>query len=159
MELEAQLRLADEEVRDLKEREQKLLVSILDNSTGEETLDSDVIQSFRSLRQQIQRLANNRIYANSGNATSPYVPAYDERDQFYDAWQGEARKDRIIKMRVQMFRIIYNYILGHNYFGVSAAPSATRDERREFFHIDATLSHFETLLQSRRGKLRVASVE
>lgn len=156
--MEAQLRLADEEVRDLKEREQKLLVSILDNSAGEETLDSDVIQSFRSLRQQIQRLANNRAYANSGRATCPYVPEYDESDQFYDAWQAEARKDRIIKMRVQMFQILYDHILGHNSFGVSAAPSASRAERREFFHIDSTLSHFETLLQSRRGRLRVASL-
>lgn len=151
--LEAELEFADGELRKVKEREQKLLDKVLDKSLGDQFYDSELIRSFRNIREEVQRLAKSSLYATSGNSRRPWVTELSDNDPFFEEWYRVPRKERRLLIRSRMFELLQQYILGCSIFGVSASVMATQHEVAQFQDIEASLCDFERVLKGRKGVL------
>lgn len=150
--LEAELHFADRELRKVKDREQKLLDKILDKSQGGQFYDSDLVHSFRNIREEIQRLAKSPLYTTGGNTRRPWVAENSDNEAFFEQWYGVPRKERQLLIRGEMFGYLHRYIFACNLFGISATGVA---EALTFRDMETNLNHFERVLQNQGGKHKI----
>ena len=153
-ELEAALRFADEELRTVKHREQKLLDKVLDKSLDDGFYDSDLIHSFRNIREEIQRLANSPLYATNGSGKRPWVAERHDDHDFYEEWYKVPRKEKQLLSRMRIFSLLCHHIFNRKIFGVSPGPTVDWQDQTWFRRIEASLSVFEGTLENQGGKIK-----
>ena len=141
---------------------------ILGQANTQKVSDDEVISRFAKIRQDIQRLARNPAYDldRSVLPSREGQPTYRDMARFYspENWEQLLPKDRVLRMRAQVFGLLYEGILAYHCFGLRGIEGLEDDEGRrsrtprEGRHsqwlgaIEPGLRAFERLLRQKKGE-------
>lgn len=159
--LESALSQRQEEIDYLKDSEAKLRDIILDKTGSQEVTDDDIRSSFLKLRRGVQDIVTKSKYFGEYKSTKQKLasmPKDSSKMDFYDRLSRLERKDRALRVRSRVFRMLNGRILGAKHFGLKQTrlqfgDSSKLDGERSGERIGDALAGFEVVLIHAKGKL------
>jgi hypothetical protein len=142
--VEKELHNAQAEVKMLQKKEAAFRSIILDQASTQKVSDSEIVHGFLQLRQQVQAIASSRSYQVNQILSLSALPR--DMHQFYTLQQKLPRKDRLLRMRAQIFKILHASILDHPCFGLEGYRVTEGDRDIEY-----SLAALENIMENGGG--------
>lgn len=140
------------ELAHLKAKEVALREMIVGKAGAQKITDPEVVTAFSVMRQQVQALGRNSTYQLERKHLTLSPKISPRMKAFYGLWhQGHlSPKDLALRMRAEIFTLLYDRILNINCFGLHVGGNM--DERYKGFNeVERQLRRFEEILEKGRG--------
>ncbi|KAG6116276.1 hypothetical protein E4U14_000329 [Claviceps sp. LM454 group G7] len=113
--------------------------------------DDEIRQRFVNIRRKIEAVVQNRAY-HTGREFEPHVAANEFELRIHQLYNSYSSNDRTLLARSIIYRIICQYILNRDAFGlVGSVPCPERNQEAAEALLDHFPGGFEGLLRERKG--------
>jgi hypothetical protein len=144
------------ELKHLQEKESRFRTIILDKTGNQQMSDNEIITAFVNVRQRAQGIIKAAYFGNMHVNKSKLGDLQKDgsRAQFYNSLEGLKRKDRMLRARARMFRMLLVHILDNNWFGLIGVDVQTKDGKALDRGIENALADLEDYFKDRKGASR-----
>lgn len=121
--------------------------------------DNEIITAFVNVRQRSQGIVKSAYFGTMqiNKAKLGDLHKDGSKAQFYHSLEGLKRKDRMLRARCRMFRLLRVHILDMNWFGLMGVDiRAAHDGKPLDGSIENALSDLEDVLKDRKGSFKPA---